>query len=460
MGRTPDLAGLEDRSPRGIAGAFSRAIRAGELSPGDRLPTVRDVAADLGVSPATVSAAWQALRRTGLVVSRGRAGTFVRDTPTAWLSPRQRGLVGAGPDGLRLDLSRGTPDPMLLPDLGPALHRVSQRAGTLAYQDQPVLAELREVLEASWPYRAEAITVVDGATDGVARTLEEVVSYGDRVVLESPGFPPFFDLVEALGAEVVPVELDAEGIRVDSLRRAAASAPVAVVLQPRAHNPTGVVTTPARAEQLVGVLRRLGAATPWVVEDDHSSGISTAPDVTLGRWLPERVVHIRSYSKSHGPDLRIAALSGPSDLVDRVVARRMLGPAWTSRMLQTILLDLLTSSRSLDEVGEARRQYYSRQREVVAGLAEHGVRLDPPDGINLWLPVRDERAALVHLAASGIRVAGGTPFLADGGPSAGNGVPSRRSPADGQFVRVTSGLVSGDDARSVAAALAAATVAG
>lgn len=440
----PDLSTLEDRSPAGIAGAFSRAIRAGELSPGDRLPTVREVAAELGVSPATVSAAWQALRRTGGVVSRGRAGTFVKDSPTPWLSPRQRGLVGAGPDGLRLDLSRGTPDPQLLPSLGPALHRVSQRAGTLTYQDQPVLPELRTVLEASWPYDAEALTVVDGATDGVARTLEQVVGYGDRVVLESPGFPPFFDLVEALGGEVVPVELDDRGIRAESLRRALATRPCAVVLQPRAQNPTGVATDPARAVQLVRVLRRSGRELPWIVEDDHSAGISTSADVTLAAWLPERVVHVRSYSKSHGPDLRIAALSGPSEMVDRIVARRMLGPAWTSRMVQTILLDLLTSAQALDEVGEARRQYFARQRTLVAALAELGVELPAPDGINLWLPVRDERAALVHLSASGIRVAAGSPFLAGGtGETSG---PS--------YVRVTSGLVSPDDASEVAAALA------
>ena len=439
-----DLAAIGDSTPQGIAGAFSRAIRAGELAPGDRLPTVRDVAADLGVSPATVSAAWQALRRTGLVVSRGRAGTFVRDTPTPWLSPRQRGLVGAGPDGLRLDLSRGTPDPTLLPDLGPALHRVSQRAGVLAYQEEPVLPELGEVLAATWPYEAEAITVVDGATDGVTRMLEQVVSYGDRVVLESPGFPPFFDLVEALGAEVVPVGLDASGVTPDSLRRALRSRPVAVVLQPRAHNPTGVSTTVARAEQLVRVLRRPRDRAPWIVEDDHSSGISVAPDVSLGSWLPERVVHVRSYSKSHGPDLRIAALGGPSEIVDRIVARRMLGPAWTSRMLQTILLDLLTSSQSLDQVAEARRQYMARQRTLVAELGALDVPLAVPDGINLWLPVQDERAALLELAASGIRVAGGTPFLATDGEA---------------FVRVTSGLVSPDDAPKVAAALVAAATA-
>jgi DNA-binding transcriptional MocR family regulator len=439
-----DLTAVTDSTPQGIAGAFSRAIRAGELAPGDRLPTVRGVAADLGVSPATVSAAWQALRRTGLVVSRGRAGTFVRDTPTPWLSPRQRGLVGAGPDGLRLDLSRGTPDPTLLPDLGPALHRVSQRAGVLAYQDEPVLPELGEVLAATWPYDTESITVVDGATDGITRMLEQVVSYGDRVVLESPGFPPFFDLVEALGAEVVPIALDASGVTPDSLRQALAAQPVAVVLQPRAHNPTGVSTTVARAEQLVRVLRRQRGEMPWIIEDDHSSGISVAPDVSLGAWLPDRVVHVRSYSKSHGPDLRIAALGGPSSIVDRIVARRMLGPAWTSRMVQTILLDLLTSSQSLDEVAEARRQYMARQRTLVGELDALGVSLAVPDGINLWLPVRDERAAMVHLSASGIRVAGSSPFLAADGAA---------------YVRVTSGLVSPQDAVEVAAALAEASAA-
>lgn len=444
-----NLATLEDRTPRGIAAALGRAVRSGELAPGERLPTVRVVAAELGVSPATVSAAWQALRRTGLVVSRGRAGTFVREEPERRLSPRVAGLRGPVDDGARLDLSRGTPDPALLPELGAALRRVSEhttRSRALAgYQEEPVVPELRRVLAATWPSPTDQITVVDGATDGVARVLELVVSYGDRVVLESPGFPPFYDLVEALGAEAVPVALDDAGVRPESLRRALASRPAALVLQPRAHNPTGVSTTPARAETLARLLRRQ-APTPWVVEDDHSGAISTAPDVSLGRWLPDRVVHVRSYSKTHGPDLRLAALGGPGDLVDALVARRMLGPAWTSRMLQTILLDLLTSSRSMDEVAEARRQYYGRQQALVAALSAHGLDVATPDGINLWLPVRDERAAVLHLAAAGVRVAAGAPFLAAGEP--------------GSFVRVTSGLVPPEDADEVAAALVGATTAG
>lgn len=441
----PALVGLADRTPRGIAAALARAVRVGELAPGERLPTVREVAAGLGVSPATVSAAWQALRRTGLVTSHGRAGTFVRDAPQSWLSPRQQQLSGSrqpAPEGLRLDLSRGTPDPALLPPLGPALERVSARAGTWAYQEEPVLPALHELLVATWAHPVQAITVVDGATDGVARTLEQVVSFGDRVVLESPGFPPFFDLVEALGGEVVPVALDGDGVRPDALARVLESRPVAVVLQPRAHNPTGVSMSPARAERLAGVLGRRRDQVPWVLEDDHSGAISTAPDVTMAGHLPDRVVHLRSFSKSHGPDLRIAALGGPAALVDRIVARRMLGPGWTSRMLQTILLDLLSQARSTLEVAQARRQYAVRQQALVAALGALGVPLARPDGINLWLPVHHEREALLHLVAVGIRVAAGSAFVA--GPDAG--------PA---HVRVTSGLVTPEHAPEVAAALAA-----
>jgi DNA-binding transcriptional MocR family regulator len=443
------LDDLTDRGPRGIAGALARQIRQGELAPGDRLPTVRDVAAELGVSPATVSEAWQALRRAGLVESRGRAGSFVRSAPRPWLSPRVQGLVGYV-EGLPLDLSRGTPDPALLPALAPAFARVRPTADTNVYQDTPVLPELREQLEKAWPYDAEVITVVNGTQDAVARALEQVAGFGDRVAIESPGFPAFLDMLDVLGAEIVPLELDDEGVTVASLSRALKGKPAAVVLQPRAQNPTGVSMSPARAEALARAVRR-ARSTAVVIEDDHSGAISVGPDVSLGAWLPDQVVHVRGFSKSHGPDLRIAAVGGPASVLDRLVARRMLGAGWTSRMLQTILLDLLVEPRSIEAVDAARRTYAARQAAVCAALAEHGLDLAVPDGINLWLPVADERAALVQLTTSGIRAAGGSPFLAPG---------SEGTVGDGDHVRVTTGMVDVGEASHVAVALAAAATAG
>jgi DNA-binding transcriptional MocR family regulator len=440
----PVALSIDEATPSGIAGAIARLINSGDLAPGDRLPTVRELATDLGVSPATVSHAWQALAGVGLIVSRGRSGTFVRAERTAWLPPRSRGQAEPQHTVTRLDLSTGTPDPLLLPDIGPALSRVSSRAGTSSYYDLPVLPELERVLRDAWGYDVEAVTVVDGAMDAISRSLDLVLRYGDRVVVENPGFPPIFDLLEHYGVERLPVELDEHGIRPDSLAEALKRSPAAIVLQPRTHNPAGVSMSLDRARELARLIgtTRTAAAT-IVIEDDHSGEISTSDDVSLGRFIPERVVHIRSFSKSHGPDLRIAAVGGPREFVDRLVARRILGPGWTSRMLQTVLHDLLTDRTTVAQVALARATYSDRQAQLGAALAANGCLMRVPDGINLWLPVRDERAAVVNLAAAGIRVAPGTPFIP--GPLE----------AGGGFVRVTAGMVR-EDVASVGALLAAA----
>ena len=433
-------AAVEESTPHGIAATVARLITSGDLAPGDRLPTVRELALELGVSPATVSHAWQALSSVGLIVSRGRSGSFVMAAPRKWLPPRFQGLAGQL-EATRLDLSSGTPDPQLLPALGPALSRVAERAGTASYLDQPVIPELEAVLRSSWPYPVEAITVVDGALDALSRAMESVIRFGDRVVVEDPGFPPIFDLLDHFGAVRVPVGLDEHGMRPDLLSEALTLRPSAILLQPRAQNPTGRSLTTARAEELARVIRRSRHSSDAVViEDDHSGEIAIARDVSLGWWLPGQVLHIRSFSKSHGPDLRIAALGGPTELIERLVARRILGPGWTSRMLQRILYDLLIDSTSISEVNDARRIYRSRQQRLSEALAVNGVTLPPSDGINTWLEVADERSAIVQLAAAGIRVAAGTPFEAS---------------TSGNFVRVTAGMVR-SDFDSVAEHLAAA----
>lgn len=430
---------IETRTPHGIAAGISRLITTGDLAAGDRLPTVRELAKELGVSPATVSHAWQTLAGAGLITSRGRSGSFVRTAPREWM-PRRYQRLDLSLEAA-LDLSRGTPDPALLPRLAPVLATLEPHADTASYRQKPDIPELHDLLRDLWPAAVESITVTNGALDAIDRVLATLVRYGDRVVVENPTFPPFLDLLEAYGLEPVGVELDAEGMVPEAFAAALGSGPAIVLLQTRAHNPTGVSMSPARAEVLGGLLRRSRAgAQTIVVEDDHSGAISAAPDVTLATHLPERVLHVKSFSKSHGPDLRIGALGGPRALVDRVVARRLLGPGWTSRIIQSLLHALLTSPGSIAEVGAARDAYVERRLALRAGLdLPHG------DGINAWLPVADERSALVHLAAAGIRVAPGGPFQIGDTPP---------------HVRVTVGVVPVESADAVAAALAAAALAG
>lgn len=192
---------VDDRSARGIAAALGHLVRNGTLAPGHRLPTVRQVAARLGVSPSTVSEAWQALARAGAIESRGRSGTFVRGEP-AGHGPARYQRITQGPGVYQLDLSTGTPDPALLPDLGRMASWAADAGATANYLDDPVDPVLGEVLHQRWPFPPERLTVVDGCLDAIARTLTELVRFGDHVLVENPTFPPVLDLLADLGAPV------------------------------------------------------------------------------------------------------------------------------------------------------------------------------------------------------------------------------------------------------------------
>jgi DNA-binding transcriptional MocR family regulator len=196
--------------------------------------------------------------------------------------------------------------------------------------------------------------------------------------------------------------------------------------------------TPSRAHALA---RLLEGSETIIVEDDSASSISTATEVSLGVWLPERTVHVRSFSKSHGPDLRLAAMSGPDALIAEVRHLRQLGQGWSSRLLQRVLFDLLTDEQSRATVAAARDEYARRRGAFVEALAARDVVVGGNDGLNLWVPVYDEAAALVRLASRGIGVAPGAPF---------NVLASSQS-----HIRVTVGLV-GTDLDTVADQVAAA----
>jgi DNA-binding transcriptional MocR family regulator len=272
--------------------------------------------------------------------------------------------------------------------------------------------------------------------DGIELATRVLVGFGDRVAVESPGFPPLLDLLEASGAEIVGVPVDASGMSADALR--AAGALTAVYLQPRAQNPTGVSLTGERAVELADVLRFGSAA---VIEDDSAGAVAVTGAISLGQWLPGRTVHVRSFAKSHGPDLRLAALSAPDDIARRITGLRQLGQGWSSRLLQRLLLTLLTDAHSVAAVGRARSAYAERRAALAAALSDHGIAVGGTDGINLWVPVADETAAVVRLASQGIGVAPGAPFAV--------------LPGQAPHIRVTAGLLAHGQA-DVAGAIAGA----
>lgn len=403
-----DIERLE-RTSRGLATALSEAIGDGSLGEGERLPPIRNVAVDLALSPSTVSAAWRLLAQAGAVRTDGRRGTIVMSRrgpgPTRYRRALQQGAR------FSLDLSTGVPDPALLPDLSAALGNLHQAWTSGSYLDDAIIPGLVEALAEQWPYESDEFMIVDGAMDALDQISSHLLRFGDTVVVENPSFPPLLDLLEALGVRYVGVDVDDEGVVPAQLADALTQHPRAVFLQPRAHNPTGVSMSSSRAKELAQLVR---THSVMVIEDDSAGSVAAADPISLGRWIPSQTVHVRSFSKSHGPDLRLAAMSGPPDMLDALRERRLLGQGWTSRLLQAVLLDLLTRPSTRRQVEHARATYVARRRKLCEALGHEGVSTMGDDGLNLWLPVNDETSALIALASRGIGAAAGSPFLTRG----------------------------------------------
>ncbi|MHB1571504.1 MAG: aminotransferase class I/II-fold pyridoxal phosphate-dependent enzyme, partial [Solirubrobacteraceae bacterium] len=247
---------------------MSSAIGDGVLAEGQRLPPIRVLAAELSLSPSTVAAAWGALARAGAIRTDGRRGSRVatlRPGPSRYRQAHDR------PMAPRLDLSSGTPDPALLPDLGPSLARLGRRATAGRYLDDPTLPELAEALAPTWPAPPSTLTVVDGAMDGLDALARQTLRPGDLVVVENPAFPPLLDLLDALGVRILGVPLDDEGVVPDGLAAALSRRPTALFIQPRAHTPTGATLSPRRVEELAAPLE---ATSTLVVEDDSVGDVA------------------------------------------------------------------------------------------------------------------------------------------------------------------------------------------
>ena len=390
--------GISGTTASGIAASVEAAIRNGELVPGQRLPPIRALAAELRVSPMTVASAYRELRRRGLLVASGRRGTRVAPRPP--LPVRARPFVPAG----ARDLASGNPDPDLLPPLTDALARVDTSPRLYAEDGKlPRLVELAEAQLAADGIEASGLAIVGGALDGIERVLQAHLRPGDAVAVEDPGFVRAYDLLRPLGLSLEPVALDAAGPRPEELARALRRGVRAVVLTPRAQNPTGGALDEERASELRALLAE--REDVLVIEDDHAAGVAGAPAFTVCDRDRASWATVRSVSKSLGPDLRLAVLAGDATTVARVEGRQLAGTGWVSGLLQGIVAAFWSDPATRERLERAERLYGERRRFLLEALARHGIHAGGRSGLNVWLPVDEEAVVVSALLQRGWAVA-------------------------------------------------------
>ncbi|MGA6166680.1 PLP-dependent aminotransferase family protein [Amycolatopsis magusensis] len=363
------------------------AILDGRLRAGEALPPTRELAERLAVSRNTVSAAYDRLTGEGFLEGRVGAGTFVRtsrgsaratrpaefpiETAPVWERVRLPSLTGVRAE---FDFQAGIPDVGMFPfDTWRRLlgGEIRASAASLGYGDPAGHAGLREGIArhiaVSRDVRAtpDEVVVTSGAQQALDLIGRVVLRPGDRVAVEDPGYPPARLVFEALGAEVVPIGVDAEGIRVADLPRGTKL----VYVTPSHQFPLGLPMSLDRRLDLVAWAGKTGAV---LVEDDYDTefryhGRPLEPLHSLDST--GRVVYVGSFSKVLSPGLRLGFLVGPASLC-RVVAKARFVTDWHSAgPVQAALARFIDDGGLVAHIRRMRREY-RRRHELVVSLLE------------------------------------------------------------------------------------------
>lgn len=387
------LAGRGDLTAR-IYRQLRDAVLDGRLRPGERLPPTRELAVRLDVSRNTVAAAYERLTADGFLVSRVGAGTFVcseqvtssRRAPAGrdvapgrvWQSIQAQAerMVVADREPAAYDFRVGMPDARLFP-LEPWRRLVTRelRSSTIrsAFYAAPaghagLRAAIARYIGVSRSVRAGAddVVVTDGAQQALDITGRVLIEPGTCVAVEEPGYPPARLLFQSLGARVVSVPVDAEGLVVAALPRTARL----VYTTPSHQFPLGVPMSLARRAALVAWAEQRGAV---VIEDDYDSEYRFSdrplePLQSLDR--SGRVVYVGSFSKTLSPMLRLGFLVAPASLRPALHRARQLSDWHGELTAQAALARFIDEGLLARHIRKATREYAARHERIVTGLRQ------------------------------------------------------------------------------------------
>ncbi|WP_224363535.1 MocR-like pyridoxine biosynthesis transcription factor PdxR [Hyalangium versicolor] len=437
-----------------IARALAEDIRRGRLKPGAALPGSRALATTLRVHRNTVLAAYQELEAQGWIFTAPARGTFVSaalpDVEPSPLTetPRARKLDSVGfplepplesrdteefPRGA-LVMASGTPDVRLLPVevLARAWRRAFKLGGQrlLDYagpQGHPRLrAALAQMLASVRGLAAtpDSLLVTRGSQGALYLAARTLVRPGDRVAVEALGYHPAWQALRSVGAQLVPIPVDDEGLRVDKLEAAAARQGLrAVYLTPHHQYPTTVTLSPARRLALLAWARTSGCA---LIEDDydHEFHYDGRPVLPLASTDQANVViYVGTLSKVLAPGLRVGFLFAPTPFIRRATSIRAVVERQGDLVAEYALAELLEEGELQRHVRKMRGVYLSRRDALVEALSQElSGALDftvPAGGMTLWArcaPKLDAAVWARRARDAGVWFSHGGQYTFDGQP--------------------------------------------
>jgi GntR family transcriptional regulator / MocR family aminotransferase len=388
-----------------LEASLREAIRGGRLPAGERLPSSRELARELGVSRGMVQDCYGQLLAEGYLTSRTGSATRVAGIsgqqagdrpaagPAAGSSPASPASPAPSPPRhppeppLIADFEHGVPDLSSFPrtDWAWAIKQACTQAADadLGYGDPRGSPVLREVL-AGYLRRVRAaatsperMIISTGFAQGINLVLRALARQGGVtcVAFEDPGYgsakaDETVRAVLAMGIDVTYVPVDEHGLVVGEL---AASGAQAVVVTPAHQSPTGVVLSPARRHALIGWARRGGG---YVIEDDYDSEFryDKEPVGALQGLAPDQVFLLGTASKALAPAVRLGWVHAPSLLAPAVAAEKEMSDRGSCTLDQLALATLFTTGRYDRHLRRIRTVYAARRTVLIGAFARHAPR--------------------------------------------------------------------------------------
>lgn len=400
---------------------LKRLIEEGVLKDGERLPSIRDMARELGVNNITVVNAYKELEKEGLAYSRVGSGTYVAGSrgreqgqgdEFGGISDRindlksmESGQVPVKPQVI--NFASTTPAPELFPvqHFKLLINRVldRDRGNAFGYHQIQGYTPLRQSIcsyleNYSIDARVDTIQVISGAQQGIDVVSKALVDFGDCIFVESPTYRGAIEAFRTRGARIVGIPIQEDGIDLDELeRKMAVYKPKFIYVMPNFQNPTGYSYSEEKKKKILEAIRGYNT---FIVEDDFLSELSFAKE----RVLPlkaldsqDRVIYIKSFSKIFMPGLRLGFMVVPKPLCNRILAAKHISDISTSGLLQRTFDLYLREGLWVKHI-EYMREIYRERYEVFTNAVEEmfpkGVNYKKPGGgLHMWFSLPEGYSA-------------------------------------------------------------------
>jgi DNA-binding transcriptional MocR family regulator len=400
-----------------LASTMLRAMRAGELTGGDRLPTHRELAFQLGISVQTVSRAYEELIRIGAISGQIGRGTFVTGTlaegapPHFYLPEEERSSL--------IDLS-------ILKPVGEQIHVDHMRAALSALVEnlpaqvvhsfRPAdTAHAHEKTAHKWlrhcgvELQAQSALITNGNTSAMTVALMTVANPGDLVVTEELGHHTLNPLARYLGLRLKGLATDSQGVRPAAFRAACASQTVkALYVMPTGLGPHLTVMSVERRLELIEIARRYDV---FIVESDAWGPLQSVRPAPFAVLAPERTLYFTSLTKCLMPGFRVGYLVVPDEL-SKAARNRHLVTNWMATAMMVEIASRWIEDGTALALVDWQSQAIIRRNRIACECLEGLSFLNRPTGLHVWLPLgRNDEASFVAAARrAGVAVAPGAPF--------------------------------------------------